>query len=124
ATAPSSTYVFDGSWHRSVDPEAFGVATSLAIGISECYGGSRNPAPGVLNVFPNPCSNSVTIETPGGAAIHELRCFDSKGREVFTRLKQSEVDNKIHFNLGSGVYYLKIATSQGTYVERILVLDD
>ena len=124
ATAPSSTYVFDGSWHRSVDPDAFGVATSLAIGISECYGKSRNPAPGALNVFPNPCSNSVTIETPGGATLQDLRCFDSKGREVFVNLKQSEVDNKIHFNLRSGVYYLKIATSQGSYVERILVLDD
>ena len=106
-----------------VHPLAFGIATSLGIGISECYGKSREPTTNVLNVYPNPCLNSATLDMPGRIPIHEVKCFDINGRLISVSIKQTDVDNKLYFNLRSGIYYLKINTAEKSFILRFIVLE-
>ncbi len=123
-TRPSSMFIYNKGWYQAKNPDALGIATSLGLGIAECYGKSRDPATDVLNVYPNPCSNSVTLDMPGGIPIHDVKCFDNSGRPVSVILRQTEVDNKVHFNLRSGIYYLKIITAEKSFVTRFIVLKE
>lgn len=117
----SSMYVYNERWYESKDPAALGISTSLALGISECYGKSRQLATSVLNVYPNPCSNSVTLEMPDAMPINEVKCFDINGRKMPVTLRQNEKENKLYFNLKTGIYFLKIVTTEKSFVSPLIV---
>lgn len=121
-TKPSSMYLYKDSWLHAEDPNALEIYTSLAIGISECYGKSRNPESTVLCVYPNPCINSVTLDLPGRIPIDEVKCYDNFGRRVSVILQQTEDYNKLFFNLKPGIYYVKIICKEKYYVTQFVVL--
>ncbi len=120
----SSMYVYDEDWYEASEPGVYGIATSLGIGISECYGKTHNPSTHVLNVYPNPCTNSLTLNLPGDIPVYELKCFDNNGRQVTVSLRQTEEGNTLYFNLKSGIYYLKIITAEKSFVARFIVLKE
>lgn len=121
--AASSMYLYKDSWYQVNNPVAFGISASLGIGISECYGKSRKPSSNVLQVYPNPCSNSVKLDMPAGISVHNVKCFDINGRPVSVALTQDEDGNTLYFNLKTGIYYLKIVTEETPYFARFVVLE-
>lgn len=123
-TKESSMYIYNEGWYQDIDPAALGIATSLALGISECYGKSHVPETNVLNVYPNPCSNSVTLDMPGGIPVYEVKCFDINGRFMPVTLRQTEEDSKLYFNLGTGIYFLKIITAEKFFISKFIVLEE
>jgi hypothetical protein len=120
----SSMYVYRDGWYRAEDPKALQISTSLGIGISECYGRSQQIPNNVINVFPNPCSNFLTMEIPGRKAIHDVLCFDSHGRLLKSSLKQTVDENTLYFDLSPGIYYLRILTLGEVYVARFIVINE
>lgn len=73
----------------------------------------------MVQVYPNPVSNNLTIESVK-SAIQRVELFDLKGRLVFSK---NTTDNKLNLSLSglqSGTYNLKVKTSTGVSVKRIL----
>lgn len=122
-TKESSMYIYNEDWYQANEPGALGITTSLGLGLSECYGKSHMPETNVLNVYPNPCSNSVTLDMPGGIPVNEVKCFDINGRFMPVTLRQTEEDSKLYFNLGTGIYFLKIITAEKFFVSKFIVLE-
>jgi hypothetical protein len=108
-------------WYKSEDTNDLKIYTSLGIGISECYGKTHNPVSNVLNVYPNPSINSITIDMPDGISIYEVKCFDFNGRPMLVNLKQTEENKILHFNLIPGIYFLQIFTAEKTYSTKFIV---
>jgi hypothetical protein len=117
----SSMYLYKDVWYKSEDTKDIKIYTSLGIGISECYGKTHNLVSNVLNVYPNPSINSITIDTPDGISIYEVKCFDFNGRPMLVNLKQTEENKKLHFNLIPGIYFLQIFTAEKTYSTKFIV---
>lgn len=121
---PATLFLYDGIWQAASDPGAAGINTSLALGISSCYGNIRPPAPTELKVYPNPCLEVLHIDTPEKEVIRELRCYDLNGRNMPVTLKQNEAGYELRFDLAPGVYWLRIATNQHVYSNRFIVIED
>jgi hypothetical protein len=117
----SSMYLYKDVWYKSEDTKDLKIYTSLGIGISECYGKTHNLVSNVLNVYPNPSINSITIDMPEGISIYEVKCFDFNGRPMLVNLKQTEENKKLHFNLIPGIYFLQIFTAEKTYSTKFIV---
>lgn len=118
----SSMYVYDGTWQNIRDDNTSGISTSLGIGVLACYGAIHKPVANVLNVFPNPCNDFLNIDTPSGLTIQNIECFDYLGRKVSITFKPSEENNTIHFDLPSGIYFLKIRTINQYYILKFIVI--
>jgi hypothetical protein len=123
-TRTSSMFIYNEGWYQAKDQGALGINTSLGLGISECYGKSRYPSTNVLNVYPNPCTNSVTLDMPNGIPIYEVKCFDNNGRLMPVILRQAEDSNILYFNLNAGIYHFKIMTAEKLFVARFIVLEE
>ena len=122
-TKSSSMYIYNNNqWYQSKDPVTYGMNISLGLGISECYGKSSTPSNNVLNVYPNPCTNSVTIDIPGGMPVYEIKCYDINGCIMPVILRQNEDGNMLYFSLRSGIYFVKIITAEKSFVTRLIVL--
>ena len=78
----------------------------------------------VLNVYSNPCSNSVTLDMPDRIPINDIKCFDNNGRSMSVNLRQFEDGNKLYFNLRPGIYHLKIITAEKSFVARFIVMEE
>jgi protein subunit release factor A len=67
-----------------------------------------------VNVFPNPTSGLITIET--NDLIEEIVLMSANG-QMITRTTEKTVDLT---NLPSGVYFLNIETDNGVITKKIL----
>ena len=73
-----------------------------------------------LNIFPNPASNSITIETKN-AELTSAVIFDSKGTEVMKQELQNG-NNKINLEkFSEGIYFIQITGNNKTYHKKIIV---
>src|SRR5690606_15300185 len=102
--------------------KAWNIATSMGLGLSQCYGKSLPPENSKLIIYPNPSSNFLIVDIPENMPIQDVKCFNSRGRSVPVRLEQTETGNKLHFDLLSGIYYLKIHTTGRSHEGRFIVL--
>lgn len=88
----------------------------------------NDPASTSLQIYPNPATDQVLVRlntpTPGDAPV--LQLFDGSGRSVFTPLP---LDPSLHTfstsfsvrSLKSGVYLLRVTTTNGSWVARLLI---
>ncbi|SRX52626.1 T9SS type A sorting domain-containing protein [Aequorivita sp. CIP111184] len=71
-----------------------------------------------LAVYPNPIIDFINIKTANGLYIKELTIFSIFGKKLKTLYIDFE---KIDFkSFSAGIYYLKIQTSKGTVVKKVL----
>lgn len=77
---------------------------------------------GIISVFPNPASRSVTITPEGNPEPHEASFFNSKG--VLIMKKQISGPTQIDLDLPSGIYYIKVTTNSGKIAgwRKIIIL--
>lgn len=77
---------------------------------------------GIISVFPNPASRSVTITPDGNPEPHEASFFNSKG--VLLMKKQISGPTQIDLDLPSGIYYIKVTNSSGKIAgwRKIIIL--
>jgi hypothetical protein len=69
-----------------------------------------------INVYPNPVNNIIYIETE--FKVEEVIVNDVYGRRQDTESPSHQAIDVS--NLTSGVYFMKVATSEGEVVKRIL----
>ncbi len=77
------------------------------------------------SVFPNPCSGevSVSIHVPGVSSV-DITVYNAVGEAVlFKKVSTlSSIETKIDLgNNPTGIYLLKIKTSEGTIVKKIAI---
>ncbi len=76
---------------------------------------SSGLAPSKLNIYPNPTSGLIQIETPD---VKSVEIFNIQGRRV---LAVTNGESKIDLsNLSPGVYTIKIHTADKVYIQKII----
>ena len=72
-----------------------------------------------ISLFPNPTTGYITINSPK-TEVNSVTVFDIRGRKL---LEKQFTDNEYRLNISalqSATYFLKIATSEGTFTKRII----
>ena len=71
-----------------------------------------------FNIYPNPVSDKIYIETE--VEIEEVSIFDIYGRRQELSAVSCQPSAIDVSNLNSGIYFVKVVTSEGEVVKRIL----
>lgn len=91
------------------------------IKVSKPVAGNQSELTSQLNLYPNPSSNKIVIQSTD-ALIEHVSIFNLSGQEIYS----SEPLNQHHYTysverLDSGIYFARIKTSQGTAVMKFMV---
>ncbi|MDB4237119.1 T9SS type A sorting domain-containing protein, partial [Flavobacteriaceae bacterium] len=70
-----------------------------------------------IRVFPNPTSNIVNIETNGSFEIKEMVLYNVLGERILLKTTDKLIDLT---NLNTGIYLLRIKTSNETITKKIV----
>lgn len=88
----------------------------------ECFVGINDPAiQAAIEVYPNPASNVINIELNEAAANAQVRTFNTAGQLMKVMEMNSGSASMDISELPTGVYYLEVATENGTAIEKIVV---
>ena len=76
-----------------------------------------------LEIYPNPASDYLTVSLPNVASTgFEVQGYNSYGQELFqTQVTDQSVHTLDISHLNSGIYYLKITSSDGTQFRKLVV---
>lgn len=69
-----------------------------------------------IAIYPNPVQNELHIQFPSNITINSVSIFNGIGQKV---LENSNSDFSVN-TLSSGVYYVEIETSEGTFHKKII----
>ena len=74
-----------------------------------------------LRMYPNPTSDELTI-SGNNAIISELSIMDNAGKLVLKHSNMNKKETKLDVTtLKSGVYFIRLATSKGVVVEKLVI---
>jgi hypothetical protein len=108
---PSTAYVDNGTWQTIDAITSPAINTSLAIGLTECYGKIQSPKPQSIRIGPNPCTdNMLNIYPANGITLTGVSCLDLSGKSLPISYNLSLGSAFITFNLLPGMYFLKVST--------------
>lgn len=71
-----------------------------------------------VSVYPNPTRDKVGVRSNN--AIQSIQLFDVQGRLLFTKLVNELSENIDMTTKANGVYFMRITTTQGVKIEKIL----
>jgi hypothetical protein len=71
-----------------------------------------------INIFPNPATNKVTIQSEG---ISSIILYDVSGRVMQAQQYQSEYQIELGLNYPSGIYFIEIAGEGWREVRKLVV---
>jgi hypothetical protein len=125
-------YVLELNWAVSCTPTRATVNTSrsnikhvglILLGLAE-----QNLMNANINVYPNPATDQISIEYPGGFKKYQLMLYDALGQLVISKeLKGSATNqgNNIEVmnieGLPKGVYIVSLMTEYGSTYRRIVI---
>lgn len=119
----SFTYEQPGSYYwrvKSVCP--FGESNFVngenveIVGIEEFAGIQQ------IGIYPNPASESVTIQCEGQIDIEQINVFDVNGRMVMSESATGQIHRLDISNLQQGIYFVKVQTSDGYMTNKKLIV--
>jgi hypothetical protein len=68
-----------------------------------------------VSVFPNPASNTITIETDNRLQISDYRIYNSSGQLIFESFNNSNQSYIIDIShLTTGIYTIQLSGAQGS----------
>jgi lysyl endopeptidase len=73
-----------------------------------------------IDIFPNPANEFIQINSKNGTLIELVTVADLSGKIVFEK-RMNELQSTIHTENLKGLYFVKIQTSKGILVEKILI---
>src|SRR5690606_25709916 len=76
---------------------------------------------GVVNIYPNPAKDRVTISAPG-TKLEQVEILNSLGSVVYTATANAESHTADVSNLASGHYMLRAITASGTVTKQFDVI--
>lgn len=111
-------------WYAMNDAGSFVYVCDFNFGYDTLtYTGNNNYACDAvdLRMYPNPTSNVVTI-TGNNTVINDIAVMDNAGKLVLenSQLNRSETQLDVT-TLKSGVYYIRLATSKGVAIEKLII---
>jgi len=108
---------FDSYWNRTVSLADF---FAQDIGINDCESLSISNSAVNRNIvlYPNPIDQFFQIEMNMEEAAVEI--YDLKGKVIFSDLSYSNNQQIQIGNFENGVYYVKIASSNGTSIHKLI----
>jgi N-acetylneuraminic acid mutarotase len=72
-----------------------------------------------ITIYPNPCNNNLTINTPNIVFIDEVKIYDQTGQKV---QQGKPVNNTLDISrLEKGMYIIELKTNQGKIREKLIV---
>jgi len=73
-----------------------------------------------VNLFPNPASTSLFVESADGSKITDIKVYDLVGKTILARkFDSAEIKQEVSItDLNSGIYYIQITTENGTAVKK------
>lgn len=118
---PSTLYVLDQKWQniQSIAGESY--ATSLAIGVSACYGIIDKPNYNSIVIYPNPSTTYLNFQLPTVSAIKSVKCFDTQGKQQQVYFEPGELKNTLYFHLSPAVYFLQVKTGTQVFLKKFIV---
>ncbi|HFA48706.1 MAG TPA: T9SS type A sorting domain-containing protein, partial [Bacteroidetes bacterium] len=82
--------------------------------------GTKEYKQGVFKVYPNPVGDKLFLQHPNGIAAERVEIQNMTGETV---LERKVSGNQLGLEaLGSGVYFLRIYTAEGAFVEKLIKL--
>lgn len=73
-----------------------------------------------IKVFPNPANDFIKISSTNGTLIEAISIYELSGKLVLDKT-MNEIQTIIHTENLSGLYFVKIQTSKGILVEKIVI---
>ena len=98
--------------YDSLETELYKIQASL-IGIGE------EDAPIKFDVFPDPCTDHLTISLPNKKGPVQLTIFDMEGKKVADRQFAGELAVDVK-NFNAGIYMVQVITPSGNAMKKIL----
>ncbi|MHC1776847.1 MAG: C25 family cysteine peptidase [Lentimicrobium sp.] len=98
---------------------------SIMVTVDACAGIGENSTTTGISIFPNPSKGEFTLEianAPIGNA--NLSVVNTAGEIVFANrlnITRSSQRENISLNIGSGVYFLKVETSNGIVTQKLVI---
>lgn len=94
------------------------IVTNLASTVFQSLSVDEHTVDTSVAVYPNPTSNSINIKSNN--AIKSIQLFDVQGRLLFTRIAGEVTETVDLSTKAAGVYFMRIMTTQGIKIEKIL----
>jgi hypothetical protein len=69
-----------------------------------------------IAIYPNPVQDELNIQLPSNVTINSVTLFNGIGQKVLVKSN----NNFSVSTLSSGVYYVEIETSEGTFHKKII----
>ncbi len=72
-----------------------------------------------VKIVPNPATSSVSVQSP--LIMRSLNIYNAVGKEVFTTdIQKNQIDIRVDQYV-EGVYFVKVVTSQGAIVKKLII---
>lgn len=125
---PQGKWRVETDWALICDPTRAGVNTTRSNIKSSAVAISVNElANKVINVYPNPATDEITIESPVGSNS-SLKIFDALGQLVFEEALNNDQASKgmltKQLNVNSfrkGIYIINVQTESGSIIKRLTI---
>ncbi len=75
-----------------------------------------------IGIYPNPASESVTIQSEGQNDLEQINVFDVNGRMVMSESATGQIHRLDISNLQQGIYFVKVQTSDGYMTNKKLIV--
>lgn len=79
--------------------------------------GIKKNRPSSLTVYPNPFKDQFTVV---GEKITSIELFDMTGKQLPVSVSKTAVAASVNAELPSGVYFLRVMTDTGTYLQKVV----
>lgn len=94
------------------------IETNLASTVFQSLSVNENVIDHSVAVYPNPTRDKVNIRSNN--VIQSIQLFDVQGRVLFTRIAGEVTETIDLSSKAAGVYFMRITTTQGVKIEKIL----
>ncbi|MGB0428840.1 MAG: LamG-like jellyroll fold domain-containing protein [Bacteroidia bacterium] len=119
----------EGATAKTFKPEteemyAVEVISGTCSDTSECYvflGLDYNTASSTINIYPNPATNRVFIQTEQSLIINSINIIDLQGRIVINKRGNNKSNNLNVSGLQSGIYLIEVNTDNKTFRNQLII---
>jgi hypothetical protein len=100
-------------------------SASITVTVGACLGIEVPANNGKFSILPNPNNGEFTLELNNAASGKTgISILNTQGEVVFNKsivISQSIHKENLHLNLSSGVYFIRIESTQGVTIQKLVI---